>query len=173
MPASNQTPPWSSFPVETHDPMISLWADLLRRWLASRALQEETPHDHLAQDRAAPLAAASPRLCPAIDTSAAPEQPRKHPPPISACRAGAADGLAGRAGSVIDDDLGLSGTSSDQRGGFQRLVASIGLGEVGIILVTEVSRLSRCNSDWHRVIELCAVFATLIADEDGVYDPSC
>jgi DNA invertase Pin-like site-specific DNA recombinase len=72
---------------------------------------------------------------------------------------------------VIDDDLGLSGASSDQRGGFQRLVASIGLGEVGIILVTEVSRLSRCNSDWHRVIELCAVFATLIADEDGVYDP--
>src|SRR3954452_24101706 len=62
MPARNQTPPWSSFPVETHDPMISLWADLLRRWLASRALQEETPHDHLAQDRAAPLAAASPRL---------------------------------------------------------------------------------------------------------------
>jgi DNA invertase Pin-like site-specific DNA recombinase len=74
---------------------------------------------------------------------------------------------------VIDDDLGLSGASSDQRGGFQRLVASIGLGEVGIVLVTEVSRLSRCNSDWHRVIELCAVFATLIADEDGVYDPSC
>src|SRR5215217_3676304 len=72
---------------------------------------------------------------------------------------------------VIDDDLGLSGASSDQRGGFQRLVASIGLGEVGIILVTEVSRLSRCNSDWHRVIELCAVFAALIADEDGVYDP--
>jgi DNA invertase Pin-like site-specific DNA recombinase len=73
---------------------------------------------------------------------------------------------------VIDDDLGLSGASSDQRGGFQRLVASIGLGEVGIILVTEVSRLSRCNSDWHRVIELCAVFATLIADEDGVYEPT-
>jgi DNA invertase Pin-like site-specific DNA recombinase len=72
---------------------------------------------------------------------------------------------------VIDDDLGLSGASSQQRGGFQRLVAAIGLGEVGIVLVTEVSRLSRCNSDWHRVIELCAVFRTLIADEDGIYDP--
>lgn len=71
---------------------------------------------------------------------------------------------------VIDDDLGLSGTSSRQRAGFQRLVAAIGLGEVGLILVTEVSRLSRCNSDWHRVIELCAVFGTLIAAEDGVYD---
>jgi hypothetical protein len=38
-------------------------------------------------------------------------------------------------------------------------------------LATEVSRLSRLSSDWHRVIELCAVFRTLIADEDGVYDP--
>jgi DNA invertase Pin-like site-specific DNA recombinase len=74
---------------------------------------------------------------------------------------------------VVDDDLGLSGAASEQRAGFQRLVAAIGLGEVGLVLVTEVSRLSRRNSDWHRVIELCAVFRTLIADEDGVYDPSC
>ncbi|MBV8868193.1 MAG: recombinase family protein [Acetobacteraceae bacterium] len=71
---------------------------------------------------------------------------------------------------VVDDDLGMSGASSQNRTGFQRLVASIGMGEVGIVLVTEVSRLSRLNSDWHRVIELCAVFRTLIADEDGVYD---
>ena len=60
--------------------------------------------------------------------------------------------------------------AASARLGFQRLVAAIGLGEVGIVLVTEVSRLSRRNSDWHRVIELCAVFRTLIADEDGVYD---
>lgn len=73
--------------------------------------------------------------------------------------------------SVIDDDLGLSGAGSAERLGFQRLVAAISLGEVGIVLVTEVSRLSRLNSDWHRVIELCAVFETLIADEDGLYDP--
>lgn len=72
---------------------------------------------------------------------------------------------------VVDDDLGMSGASSHQRTGFQRLVAAIGLGEVGMVLVTEVSRLSRRNSDWHRVIELCAVFQTLIADEDGIYDP--
>src|SRR5215210_8133679 len=71
---------------------------------------------------------------------------------------------------VIDEDLGLSGAGSHMRTGFQRLVAAIGLGEVGLVLVTEVSRLSRLNSDWHRVIELCAVFRTLIADEDGIYD---
>lgn len=73
--------------------------------------------------------------------------------------------------AVIDDDLGMSGASSSGRFGFQKLVAAISLGEVGIVLVTEVSRLSRLNSDWHRVIELCAVFETLIADEDGLYDP--
>lgn len=73
--------------------------------------------------------------------------------------------------ATIDDDLGLSGASSVERHGFQRLVASITLGEVGLVLVTEVSRLSRLNSDWHRVLELCAVFDTLIADDDGVYDP--
>src|SRR5215213_5781976 len=70
---------------------------------------------------------------------------------------------------IIDEDLGLSGAGSQARTGFQRLVAAIGLGEVGLVQVTEVSRLSRRNSDWHRVIELCAVFRTLIADEDGVY----
>jgi DNA invertase Pin-like site-specific DNA recombinase len=70
---------------------------------------------------------------------------------------------------IIDEDLGLSGADSQARTGFQRLVAAIGLGEIGLVLVTEVSRLSRRNSDWHRVIELCAVFRTLIADEDGIY----
>ncbi len=74
--------------------------------------------------------------------------------------------------AVIDDDLGLSGAGSQQRAGFQRLVTALSLGEVGAIFVTEVSRLSRLNSDWHRVLELCAVFDTLIADEDGVYDPA-
>jgi DNA invertase Pin-like site-specific DNA recombinase len=72
---------------------------------------------------------------------------------------------------VLDEDLGRSGASSKARLGFQRLVSAIGLGEVGLVLVTEVSRLSRLNSDWHRVLELCAVFGTLIADDEGIYDP--
>jgi DNA invertase Pin-like site-specific DNA recombinase len=71
---------------------------------------------------------------------------------------------------VLDEDLGRSGTSSQERVGFQRLVSAIGLGEVGLVLVTEVSRLSRLNSDWHRVLELCAVFDTLLADDEGMYD---
>ena len=73
---------------------------------------------------------------------------------------------------VIDDDLGLSGASSAVRHGFQRLVAEVGLGRVGLVLGVEMSRLARSNRDWHQLLEICALFDTLIADADGVYDPS-
>ncbi|MGH7417924.1 MAG: recombinase family protein, partial [Candidatus Rokuibacteriota bacterium] len=71
---------------------------------------------------------------------------------------------------VIDSDLGRSGADSD-REGFQRLVAAVGLGEVGIVLGLEVSRLARSSTDWHRLLEICALSDTLICDEDGLYDP--
>lgn len=73
---------------------------------------------------------------------------------------------------VIDDDLGQSAAEADQRPGFQRLVADVGLGQVGIVLSLEVSRLARNCSDWHRLLELCALGNTLILDEDGLYDPN-
>jgi DNA invertase Pin-like site-specific DNA recombinase len=72
---------------------------------------------------------------------------------------------------VIDSDLGQSGADSD-RVGFQRLVAAVGMGEVGIVLGLEVSRLARSSSDWHRLLEICALSGTLILDEDGLYDPA-
>ncbi|HET6965790.1 MAG TPA: recombinase family protein [Acidimicrobiales bacterium] len=72
---------------------------------------------------------------------------------------------------VIDSDLGLSGADAD-RAGFQRLVAAVGMGEVGVVLGLEVSRLARSSSDWHRLLEICALADTLILDEDGLYDPS-
>jgi DNA invertase Pin-like site-specific DNA recombinase len=73
---------------------------------------------------------------------------------------------------VIDDDLGQSGAQAAGRAGFQRLVADVGLGQVGIVLSLEVSRLARNSSDWHRLLELCAMADTLILDEDGLYDPN-
>ena len=73
---------------------------------------------------------------------------------------------------VIDSDLGQSGASAADREGFQRLVAEVGLGHAGIVLGLEVSRLARNNSDWHRLLEICALTGTLILDEDGLYDPS-
>ena len=71
---------------------------------------------------------------------------------------------------VIDSDLGQSGADAD-RAGFQRLVAAVGMGEVGMVLGLEVSRLARNSSDWHRLLEICALADTLILDEDGLYDP--
>jgi DNA invertase Pin-like site-specific DNA recombinase len=72
---------------------------------------------------------------------------------------------------VIDEDLGLSGASSVERNGFQRLVAEVGLGRVGLVMGLEVSRLARSSTDWHRLLEICALAETLILDEDGIYDP--
>jgi DNA invertase Pin-like site-specific DNA recombinase len=73
---------------------------------------------------------------------------------------------------VIDDDLGRSGATTEVRVGFQRLVAEVGLGNVGLVLGIEMSRLARSCRDWHQLLEVCALFDTLIADVDGVYDPA-
>ena len=72
---------------------------------------------------------------------------------------------------LIDDDQGQSGKHAAGREGFQRLVADVSLHKVGIIIGTEVSRLSRNCADWHRLLELCSLFDTLIADADGIYNP--
>jgi DNA invertase Pin-like site-specific DNA recombinase len=72
---------------------------------------------------------------------------------------------------VIDADLGRSGASTD-RVGFQQLVAEVGMGRAGIVLGLEVSRLARNSTDWHRLLEICALTETLILDEDGLYDPT-
>ena len=70
---------------------------------------------------------------------------------------------------VIDDDLGRSGASAVDRPGFQRLVAEVGLGRVGLVLGVEMSRLARSCRDWHQLLEICALFDTLIGDADGIY----
>lgn len=72
---------------------------------------------------------------------------------------------------VIDYDLGKSATSSDGRGGFQRLIAEIGPGKAGLVLSPDASRLARNNHDWHQLLELCSLFGVLIADGERVYDP--
>ena len=72
---------------------------------------------------------------------------------------------------VIDEDLGLSGSEATKRSGFQRLVADVALGHVGVVVGIEVSRLARRNADWYNLMDLCALTNTLIADSDGVYHP--
>ena len=73
---------------------------------------------------------------------------------------------------VIDEDQGQSGRNAENRAGFQRLVSEVSLDHVGIIFGVEMSRLARSNKDWHQLLELCALFHTLIADLDGIYDPA-
>lgn len=73
---------------------------------------------------------------------------------------------------VIDSDLGQSGASAAEREGFQKLVGEVGMGHVGLVIGLEVSRLARNSSDWHRLLEICALTNTLILDEDGLYDPA-
>jgi DNA invertase Pin-like site-specific DNA recombinase len=72
---------------------------------------------------------------------------------------------------VIDEDQGRSGQTVEGRLGFQRLLAEVGLDHVGLVLGIEMSRLARSCKDWHQLLELCAIFQTLLADQDGLYDP--
>src|SRR3954471_5189996 len=72
---------------------------------------------------------------------------------------------------IINNDLGSSaGLAAAQREGFERVLSSVALGEVGIVGSREVSRLSRTDRDWCRLLEVCQIFGTLIADEQQVYD---
>ncbi|MBM3786220.1 MAG: recombinase family protein [Acidobacteria bacterium] len=73
---------------------------------------------------------------------------------------------------IIDDDLGLSGSTTNKRSGFARMISEVALGHVGMILGLEVSRLARNNADWYRLLELCGLTDTLIGDADGVYHPA-
>jgi DNA invertase Pin-like site-specific DNA recombinase len=52
------------------------------------------------------------------------------------------------------------------------LVTEVSLGRAGIVMGLEVSRLARNSTDWHRLLEICALADSLILDEDGIYDPA-
>jgi DNA invertase Pin-like site-specific DNA recombinase len=73
---------------------------------------------------------------------------------------------------TIDEDLGVSGKAFVKRSGFEHLNAEVALGRVGILLGLEVSRLARSNADWYRLLDMCAITDTLLADSDGVYHPA-
>ena len=71
---------------------------------------------------------------------------------------------------VIDEDQGLSGKFAENRSGFQRLLTEVTMDHVGMVLGLELSRLARSCKDWHHLVEVCAVFDTLLYDQDGVYN---
>src|SRR6516162_8070701 len=71
---------------------------------------------------------------------------------------------------IIDEDQARSGRWADNRSGYQRLMTEVTLSHVGIVLGLEHSRVSRSNAEWHRLIDVCGIFHTLLCDQDGVYD---
>jgi DNA invertase Pin-like site-specific DNA recombinase len=73
---------------------------------------------------------------------------------------------------IIDEDQGQSGSLPQARCGFGGMVAAVARGEAGIVMSLELSRLSRNDLDWHHLVYLCRWTNTLIADEQGLYDPS-
>jgi DNA invertase Pin-like site-specific DNA recombinase len=72
---------------------------------------------------------------------------------------------------IIDEDQARSASGAAHRQGFKTLLAEIGAGQVGVVLALEASRLARSSADWHRLVEICVVTQTLLADEAAVYDP--
>jgi len=74
--------------------------------------------------------------------------------------------------TVIDEDLGVSGSGFAERSGFARMAAEVALGHVGIVLGLEVSRVARNNADWYRLFDLCSITETLVGDSDGIYHPA-
>ena len=73
---------------------------------------------------------------------------------------------------VIDDDQGHTAEFAEGRLGFQRLLAEVSLDHVGLIVGIEMSRLARSCKDWYQLLETCSLFGTILADQDGIYDPS-
>src|SRR5260370_26706955 len=84
-----------------------------------------------------------------------------------------AQALGWPAGAVqtIDDDQGRSGAHADHRHGFKKLLAEIAAGQVRMVLALEASRLARSSVDWHRLVGICVVTKTLLADESALFDP--
>ncbi len=72
---------------------------------------------------------------------------------------------------LIDEDLGRSGTGSQERPGFGRLLTAVCNGKAGAVFALEASRLARNNRDWHHLIDLCVFTETLVGDAEGIYDP--
>ena len=74
--------------------------------------------------------------------------------------------------TVIDDDLGRSGSGLVERPGFQKLVASVCSGSAGAVFCIEASRLARNGRDWHHLIDLCALVGTLLQGPERTRSPN-
>ena len=154
-------------PEALQETLVGLWTELA--WRRCRPGDWEATHDprdHPARSAGASLACTcGNRRCRSASTTRAPSASTRcgSGPSRSAGRPARRRGHRRGSGSL--------GRLGRPRPGFQRLVSRVGLGEVGLVLMLEASRLARSNSEWHRLIELCGLAGALIADEGAVYDP--
>ena len=73
---------------------------------------------------------------------------------------------------IIDDDQGTTGRTAVHRSGSHEIAIEVDRDHVGIVIGIDLSRRARCCRDWYYLMEKCALFDTLLADPDGIYDPS-
>ena len=73
---------------------------------------------------------------------------------------------------VLDDDQGKSGQTATNRSAFKQMAGAVSAGEVGIVIGLQISRVGRNAAELFPLIEVCGLTRTLVADEQGVYDPN-
>jgi len=111
-------------------------------------------------------------VCASVDAGASPPHQESTERQYALREKALALGWSEPAVQILDRDLGKSGAQIAGREDFKTLVAEVSMGQVGAVFALEVSRLSRSNLDWHRLLELCALTDTLVIDEDGCYNPA-
>src|SRR5215217_3902062 len=152
---------WPSLPADRRGVILDDLAALLR----------EMSHDLGPRHATAPVPQDR-DLHPPVHAASGAHQPREPAPAVYALRQRARDlGWNDTDIEVVDADLGQSGAAAEHRVGFKDLIARVTLGEVGLVLSYDVTRLARNCSDWYPLLDLCGYRGCLIADRDGIYDP--
>src|ERR1700677_3252574 len=164
--AQRQTPPrvWKKLPASARTQIACVVADMTKRMMAIKT----TPDERLTPARRAKLAYIYVRQSSVTQV--------KHHQESTELQYRLVDravdlGWPRERVQVIDEDLGKSGAGHADRQGFQKLIAEIGLGNAGLVISLDASRLARNNRDWHQLLELCSLFGVIIADGERLYDP--
>src|ERR1700730_3790656 len=150
-----------------------LVANFLQSWLQAGLAQQPHPQQlpHDIQDPTPPSPEYGLCVSAPIDHGPGAPSPGEHRQAIRPKGRSPEPGWQSDQIRVLDQDLGLSGTQTNKREDFKTLAADVSLEKVGAVFALEASRLSRSCSDWHRMLEICALTGTLLVDQDGCYDP--
>src|SRR5258708_7523733 len=135
------------------------------------SILQEVLHEQIRTGESSAPTTQGTHLHPTIHSPSGALQSRKPAPAVRAQQRAIDLGWRAEDIEIIDADLGMTGASAAHRMGFQEVVTRVTLGQVGIILSVDVTRLSRNCSDWYPLLDVCGYRSCLIADRDGIYDP--